>query len=125
MKPRTPSKEAMLERAAERVSNDEVFVASALRNWAGGRLDLDAVMAFLGCDRASALQLALCRRPQAAAPTFRGDISKIAAHARVDETRLLSLLREAASIAAFRRADGAQVLAAARDNRGPKKDGDR
>jgi hypothetical protein len=118
--PRAPSKEAMLDRAALRVADDDTFVASALRDWAGGRLDLDAVTSFLGCDRASATKLALCRRPQPTAPDFRGDVAKIAAYAGVDETRLLALLREVASIVAFRKADGAQLLAAARDDRGPK-----
>jgi hypothetical protein len=122
--PRAPSKEAMLERAVMRVADDETFVASVLRDWGGGRLDLDATTSFLGCDRSAAIQLALCRRPETTAPAFRSDVAKIAAHAGVDENRLLGLLREAASIAAFRKADGAQMLAAARDDRGPKRDGE-
>ena len=124
MTPRAPSKEALLERAAARIADDEVFLASALRDWSGGQLDLDAVATFLGCTREAVVRLALCRRPHAAATTFRADVTKVAVHAGVDEARLLGLLREAASIAAFRKSDGSQVLAAARDDRGPRKDGE-
>lgn len=123
MNPRAPSREEMLERAAARVADDEAFVASALRDWGGGHLDLDGAASFLGCTRKAVVQLALCRRPLGMSKSFRQDVAQIAAHTCIDETRLLELMREAASIAAFRKSDGAQMLAAARDDRGPKKDG--
>lgn len=122
MSPRAPTAEEMLEQAAMRVACDETFIALLLREWCGGNLDFEAVASFLGCARASVVKLALCRRPPAS--TFLSDAKKIAAYASVDEPRLLALLREAASLAAFRSSTGSQILAAARDDRDPKKDGD-
>ncbi len=113
----TPSRETLLERSVLRVANDETFLASDLRVWAGGTLDLDALATFLGCTREGVVKVSLCRRPDPAAASFRPDILKIAVHAGVDEQRLLELVREAASLAAFRKSDGTQLLAAARDDR--------
>jgi hypothetical protein len=113
----------MLERVAARVADDDAFVASALRDWAGGHLDLESAASFLGCGRKAVLQLALCRRPPGMSTSFRREVAQIAAYTCIDEMRLLELLREAASIAAFRRSDGAPILAAARDARDPKKEG--
>lgn len=123
MNPRTPSREGLLDRAAARVADDGAFMASALRDWGGGHLDLETAASFLGCTRDAIVELALCRRPVGTSKAFRQEVAQIAARACVDETRLLELLREAASIAAFRKSDGVQMLAAARDSRGPKKDG--
>src|SRR5262245_45749836 len=120
MSSRTPTAEEMLERAALRVAGDETFIASLLREWCGGELDFEAIARFLGCPRASVVKLALCRRPPAS--MFQSDVKRIATHASVDEARLVPLLREAASLAAFRSSTGSQMLAAARDDRGPKKD---
>lgn len=123
MSRRSPSRDEMLERAVARVADDEAFVASALHDWGGGHLDLEKAASFLGCTPNAVVQLALCRRPVGTSKSFRQDVAQIAAHVCVDETRLLELLREASSIAAFRKADGAQMLAAARDDRGPKDKG--
>jgi len=96
-----------------RVANDDVFLAAAFRAWCGDRLDLDAVAVTLACARSAVIQAALCKRPRPQA--FRADVAAIAASAGVDEARLAALLREAASLAAFRKAGGQQLLAAARD----------
>jgi len=114
----------MLERAAARVAEDPAFMASALRDWGGGHFEFDAAMGYLNCSREAVTRLALCQRPRAASATFRADLARIAAHAPVDETRLLTLVREADSLAAFRKAGGSQLLAAARDDRDRKKDDD-
>lgn len=101
MRSDAPSKEEMIERAAARVSDDETFVASAMRDMSGGQLDFDVVTAFLDCSREVVARIALCRRPVTSAPSFRAEVAKIAAHAAVDEVRLLGLFREAASVAAL------------------------
>lgn len=114
----------MLERAAVRVAEDPAFMASALRDWGGGQFEFEAAMDYLNCSREAVARLALCQRPRADSATFKAAIARIAGHASVDETRLLTLLREADSLAAFRKADGSQLLAAARDDRDRKKDDD-
>jgi hypothetical protein len=96
-----------------RVADDQAFLGAAFREWCGDRLDLDAVAVTLACPRSAVVQAALCRRPRP--ETFRADVEAIAASAGVDEVRLAALLRESASLAAFRRGVGQQLLAAARD----------
>jgi hypothetical protein len=113
VKPEEPGSDALLERAAKRVSDNETFVASAFRAWCGAQLDLEAVATRLACTRLAAVHVALCRRPRS--ETFRADVAAIAAASGVDEGRLGGLLREIASLAAFRRGGGQQILAAARD----------
>ena len=125
MTPADPSREDMLERAAARVADDPAFMASALRDWGGGRFDIQAVMAYLERGKEAVTKLALCQRPRAGSVTFRADVVRMAIHSSVDEQRLLALLREADSLAAFRKSDGSQMLAAARDDRDRKKDDDR
>ncbi len=108
-----PDPNALLERAAARVSSDDTFVAAMFRTWCGDELDLDAVSAALGCGRAGIVRAALCRRPRA--ESFRADVAAVAASAGIDEYRLAALIRESASLVAFRRGSGQQLLAAARD----------
>jgi hypothetical protein len=108
-----PSKEELLERAALRVAEDEAYVAFDFRTWTGGTLDWDAVSDFLHCARTAAVKVSLCRRP--APLSFKADASKIAALGGVDENLLIDLLRQAASLKAFRASGGSQLLVAARD----------
>lgn len=108
-----PDALALLERAAVRISNDDAFVATMFRSWCGDEIDLGAVSSRLGCQREAAARAALCRRPRAA--SFRADVAAIAAATGIAELRLASLLREGASLAAFRQGTGEQLLAAARD----------
>jgi hypothetical protein len=56
---------------------------------------------------------------------FRADVAAIAAVAALDESALAGVLREAASIEAFRASKGQQILAAARDVPDDKKDKDK
>jgi hypothetical protein len=56
---------------------------------------------------------------------FRADVAAIAAVGALDESALAGVLREAASIEAFRSSKGQQVLAAARDVPDDKKDQDK
>lgn len=115
-----PETDALLERAAIRVSNDDAFLAAMFRGWCGSQLDLEAVSATLACARAATVRAALCRRPRA--ESFRADVAAIAASTGIDEHRLAALIRESASLAAFRRGGGQQLLAAARDAPNGSKD---
>ena len=112
-----PTRETLLERAALRAADDPWMLASALCvvSTDGSLLDLDAVSAALSCDRERVVALALCRRPNPDSPSFRDDVASIATTNHIDPVRLLNLLREAEALAAFRKASGRQVLAAARD----------
>jgi hypothetical protein len=110
---KAPSSKVLLERAVQRVANDERFVAAAFRAWCGGSLDLDAVAANLECPRSSAVRAALCQRPRSS--SFRDDVTAIASSSAIDNVKLASLLREVASVAAFAKGAGRQLLAAARD----------
>jgi hypothetical protein len=110
-----PSKAELLERAILKVANEEKYVASDFRIWTGGKLNLDAVSEFLHCNRATVIKIGLCLRPS---PTsFRTDTAKIAAFGAVDEQLLIDLLRQAASLSAFRSSGESPVMAAARDAR--------
>jgi DNA topoisomerase IB len=108
-----PGGDALLERAAIRAADGEGFLASVFRVWCGGPLDLAAVAETLSCARAAVVRAALCRRPRA--ESFRTDVSAIATTTAIDEAALAGLLREAASLEAFRKSAGQQILAAARD----------
>jgi hypothetical protein len=110
-----PSKAELLERAIVKVANDEKYVASDFRIWTGGSLNLEAISEFLHCNRGTVVKIGLCLRPS---PTsFRADTVKIAALGGVDEQLLMGLLREAASLSAFRAAVESPLMAAARDAR--------
>jgi hypothetical protein len=110
-----PSKAELLERAILKVANDEKYVASDFRIWTGGSLNLDAVSEFLHCNRATAVKIGLCLRPSSS--SFRADTVKIAALGGVNEHLLMGLLREAASLSAFRASRESPLMAAARDAR--------
>jgi hypothetical protein len=108
-----PDEGALLQRAAARVSHDDGFVAAAFRAWCGDELAFEAVAGELGCSVSAAVHASLCRKPRL--DSFGADVEAIAESSGVDAQRLGALLRQAASIAAFRSGGGRQVLAAARD----------
>jgi hypothetical protein len=105
--------ETFIERAAMRVAYDDAFIASNFRDWCNGVLDLDAIAVVLSCTREAVVRAALCTRPRAG--SFKQDTDAVAAHASIDPIRLATLLREVASVAAFRKGSNQQLLAAARD----------
>jgi DNA topoisomerase IB len=96
-----------------RAADGDGFLASVFRAWCGGPLDLDAVAATLTCGRSAVVRAALCRSPRA--ESFRTDVAAIATTAAIDESALAALLRETASLEAFRKPGSQQILAAARD----------
>lgn len=110
-----PSKAELLERAILKVANNEKYVAADFRRWTGGSLNLNAVSEFLRCDRATVVKIGLCLRPSST--SFRAETVKIAALGGVDEQLLMALLREAASLSAFRASGESPLMAAARDAR--------
>lgn len=83
----------------------------------------DDLAAALECSREALVCLALCRRPDAAAPSFRADVEQIALHCGVNAHKLAALLREVDSLRTIREvtipphlaAGRPGVLAAARD----------
>lgn len=113
MKEQSPLPAALLERATSRVSSEDTFVAGTFRAWCGPQLDLDAVAAGLGCSREAAVRAALCRYPRS--DSFQADVQAIANASGIDSQRLAAMLREGASLAAFRRGPTQRMLAAARD----------
>jgi hypothetical protein len=114
-----PSRAELLERAAVRLAANHRFVASLLAAWSGGNVDLKRVALTLNCDVAAVTRLALCFRPRSTSEDFGKDIAEIATRTGVAEAHLMTFLREAESLAAFRRGAAAEegVLAAARDGK--------
>jgi hypothetical protein len=114
-----PPRPVLLERAALRAANEPLMLASLFREVCGDGsfLDLDSVARALVCDRDRVVKAALCRRPDSRSSSFCNDVKAIANSAQIDGTRLLAVIREADSIAAFRASSGLQMLAAARDFR--------
>jgi hypothetical protein len=111
---------ALLERAALRIANDDRFMASAFRDWTGGDLDFNRTAPALDCAREAAVRLALCMRPRRDSVGFRADVARLAKSTGIDEARLAAFIREADSLAVFRRSDGREMLAAARDASDPE-----
>ena len=73
----------------------------------------DDLAAALGCSRDALVCLALCRRPDSNAPSFRVDVEQIALHCGVNAQKLAALLREVESLRAIRQAPIPPHLAAA------------
>jgi hypothetical protein len=112
-----PSAEAALERAVARVAADVHFVASALRSWCGGILDLEKAAESLGVGKARVVDLALCQRPDPRQRDFASRVASLEAYAAVPAGRLLAVLREATAIEAMQKTAESAMLAAARDRR--------
>lgn len=85
----------------------------------------DDLAAALECSRDALVCLALCRRPDSNAPSFRVDVEQIALHCGVNAQKLAALLREVDSLRAIRQvpipphlaAPQLGLLAAARDRK--------
>lgn len=125
-----------MEWAAKRAADEPQLLGYELREYRTfTRATEDDVATVLGCSRDALICLALCRRPDPSAPSFRPDVEQIALHCGVNPQRLAALLREVDSLRAIRQAPiqphlaDAQpaLLAAARDRkkkrRGKKRSG--
>jgi hypothetical protein len=118
--PEAEQDRVLLARASRRAASRPFFLASALAGFQALRELTDEQLAtFLGCAPEALAELGLCRRPDPAAPTFRADVERVAAHVGAASPQLVRLLREVDSVAALRRAPLAPVdrgaLLAARD----------
>ena len=98
-------REYLLAWAARRARGRESFIASDLAAYQERhQLDEARLADWLGGATWALTNLALCRRPQADASTFRADVERIAVHVGVRGERLARLLRETDAIAALRAA---------------------
>lgn len=85
----------------------------------------DDLASLLDCSRDALVSLALCRRPDTTAPSFRGDVEKIAFHCGANAQQLAAMLREVDSLRTIRQSPMPDVvtytqsglLAAARDRK--------
>jgi hypothetical protein len=85
---------AHLIRLAQRVADDEFFLAPALGCYARGEgLDDAGLATRLGCDMPALTLLRLCRMPQPQGPGFVTDIRNIAERFALDPTTLAQVVR--------------------------------
>jgi hypothetical protein len=111
-----------LQGLAARVREDSFFLGAFLSDYQAAHAMTDAdLAALLRCDEGTLTRLSLCRTPRTDLPSFRNDVSQIAAFAPCDGERLARLLREVDAVQSLRRAgDGCSqesILRAARDRR--------
>jgi hypothetical protein len=112
--------------AAKRAADEPRLLGHELREYRTLKdATEDDVATALECSRDALICLALCRRPDPSAPSFRADVEQIALHCGVNAQRLAVLLREVDSLRAIRQVpipphlSAAQpgLLAAARDRK--------
>jgi hypothetical protein len=110
-----------LERLAERVVNDPLFLAFALSLFAKSeQLDDKALAIKLGCTRENLAMIRLCRFPELDPMAFSRDIDLIAARFGADPSALGQAVRRGQVLAKFRAADVPErgtLLAAREDDR--------
>lgn len=111
--------EGLLRRAAERASQQQFYLASALLPYARAvSLDDAELATALGCTRADLPSLLLCRRPTGEGAVFRADVEAIARRFSLSAIRLGQIIRTADALVAFEGAGSEArggLLAAARD----------
>jgi hypothetical protein len=91
--------------AARRARSWDSYVAGDLAAFQERHgLSESQLAGWLGGTTRALTNLALCRRPQADAPSFRTDVERIALHVGVSSEALARLLRETDAIAALRSA---------------------
>ena len=74
----------------------------------------DKLATVLGCSRDALVCLALCRRPDPSASSFRDDVEQIAMHCGANAQKLAALLREVDSLRTIRQVPAPHHLAAVR-----------
>ena len=93
----------ILKWAANRTSNEPCLLGYDLHEYrAIHDASDDKLASLLHCSRDALVCLALCRRPDAAAPSFRADVEKIALHCGADAQRLAAMIREVDSLRTIR-----------------------
>ena len=99
----TQGNREILERAARRASDRPFFVASVLalyRSLHG--IGEEELAEFLGCSQPALSKLALCRRPDTTAPSFRAEVEQIASYVGLNGLSLARLFREVESVTTLR-----------------------
>lgn len=107
---------------ARRASTDAFFLGRALAEYqAVHGIDDRKLAEMLQCSLEALARLALCRRPDDQAATFREEVQRIATFTSCNAERLVELLREVAAVASLREegsdASSQGLLMAARDRR--------
>lgn len=118
------SEQDILRWAAKRAAEEPRLLGHELREYreVNDATEDDLAIA-LDCSRDALVCLALCRRPNPNAPSFRADVEQISLHCGVNAQKLAVLLREVDSLRTIRQvpvpphvgAGQAGLLAAARD----------
>jgi hypothetical protein len=122
----------ILQWAAKRAAEEDCLLGYDLREYRELHEATEADLAsVLGCSPEALVCLALCRRPDPAAQSFRADVEQIALHCGAKAQKLAALLREVDSLRTIRQLPlpapvtfaQSGLLAAARDRkRKPRKD---
>ena len=103
----------IMEWAAKRAADEARLLGHELREYRTlNDATEDDLAAALECSRDALTCLALCRRPDLNAPSFREDVEQIALHCGANAQRLVALLREVDSLRAIRQAPIPPHLAA-------------
>lgn len=101
--------------AVFRIATDDRFIASLYWIWSGGKLDLKAIATELGASVDSVITAGLCFRPRSD-DAFLIDVTKIADYSGINRDTLVSFVRAAESLIAFKQtSEHDHFLAAARD----------
>jgi hypothetical protein len=110
-----------LQRFAERIRNDQFFLAGTLIAYQQSRgWDDQSLAAFLECEASVLYRLAACRMPSTTPPRFQDEVRAIAAFSGCNPEKLAALIREVTVVSTMQTegaAAGQQYLLAARDRR--------
>ena len=106
----------LLYKAAVRVAQESVFMASALEIYAGGKLDFGRRADLLQADQSSIVKLALCKRPNPEATSFASDVMAVASASGVSPAAVANALRHVEALTALKESSPGNLLAAARDH---------
>ncbi|HEY9777223.1 MAG TPA: hypothetical protein V6C81_25900 [Planktothrix sp.] len=110
-----------LDRFLERVSSDDMFMASTLSSYcSSNKMTQEQLCKQLECTHEELIQLALCRRPRPNTDVFKREVEQVTRHTSVKPILLVRLLREVAALESLRGVSeigdsGHGFLAAARD----------
>lgn len=120
------SEQEIIRWAAKRAAKEPQLLGHELREYrALNDASEDELATALGCSRDALVCLALCRRPDPSAPSFRGEVEQIAVHCGANAQKLAALLREVDSLRTIRQVpllpnvgvSRTGLLAAARDRK--------
>jgi hypothetical protein len=118
-----------LKRAVSSARGNPFFMGHALAQYETlHKIESDRLAEWLGCTSEAFAHLALCRKPNDTEDRFRNDVRRIAEYIDCEADKLVRLLRDVASISAFKEEippEEGGFLMAARDRRESKKNPNR